>query len=250
MNLRSWLRTAGLRPMLSLGICLAMAQQALWADGVTRSLEPVSGGCKVTLAWDFAGKVESDLIIEERLAPGWSVNDATVPFGSLDATWFSGSIARFAVKPSLLKSPGSISFVVSTDAETASGTISGDWQMYLSGTLRKDAVVGQSALVASVDAVSSPRQGAEGDAEGTPRLQEEAVSIASFKVLAGPCIELSYASLAKAGTLVVEGCEGLGKPWTEVKRQDVPEGAGKVEVKQSEAGKCCFYRMKLLTKGE
>ncbi len=106
------------------------------ADGVTRSLEPVVGGCKVTLAWAFSGKVESDLIIEERLAPGWAVDSTTVPLVLLDATAFSGSVARLALKPTLLSNTGSFRYVVRPIAEADSGTVSGGWQMYLGGTLR------------------------------------------------------------------------------------------------------------------
>ena len=79
-----------------------LASNLLLADGVTRSVEPVPGGCRITLAWEFSGKVESDLIIEERFAPGWSVVDSTVPFGSLDASWLSGHMARFAVKSAMV----------------------------------------------------------------------------------------------------------------------------------------------------
>ena len=235
---------------MAFAVALTLAQGAAWADGVTRSVESVSGGCKVTLAWAFSGKVESDLVIEERFAPGWSVDDATVPFGSLDATWFSGTVARFAVKNSLLATPGSISFTVKSGAGAASGTVSGDWQAYLGGLPRKGTVTGNAVLAVIPLASQSPASGTA-DLAANAKTVEIAVSIMSFKVLGGSLIELSYKGLAKTGTLVVEGCEGLGKAWTEVKREgNVPAGDGKVSLTQEEAGACRFYRMKLLTTEE
>ena len=237
---------------MAVALCLglALAQGSLWADGVTRSVEPMPGGCKVTLSWAFSVKVESDLVIEERFTPGWSVDDATVPFGSLDATWFSGNVARFAVKNSLLAAPGSISFTVKSGADAVSGTVAGDWQAYLGGLPRKGAVAGNATLAASALA-SQSQSGGAADSTVNAKTVEMAVSIASFKVLGGSLIELSYKGLAKTGTLVVEGCEGLGKTWTKVKRvENAPAGDGKVTLTQEEAGACRFYRMKLLTTEE
>ena len=233
---------------MAFAVALALAQGTVWANGVTRSVEPVSGGCKVTLAWTFSGTVESDLVIEERLAPGWSVDTTTVPFGSLDATSFSGSVARFAVKPSLLSADGSISFVVRPDAESASGTVAGDWQMYLSGALQKGNVAAESR-VATLSVASENQVGSGTESLEEAEIVETAVAIKSFRVVDGSRIELSYAALAKSGTLVVEGCEGLGKAWKPVKsKEDVPAGDGTVVVEKDEAGECRFYRMKLLTK--
>lgn len=237
---------------MAVALCLglALAQGSLWADGVTRSIEPVAGGCKVTLAWAFSGKVESDLVIEERFTPGWSVDDATVPFGSLDATWFSGTVARLAVKNSLLAAPGSISFTVKFGADAASGTVAGNWQAYLGGLPRKGLVSGNTVLAVPV-LVSQGQAGGAANATANAKSVELAVAIASFKVLGGSLIELSYKGPAKVGTLVVEGCEGLGKPWAEVKRvENVPVGDGKVTLTQEEVGVCRFYRMKLLTTEE
>ena len=230
---------------------LALAQGSLWADGVTRSVEPVSGGCKVTLAWAFSGKVESDLVIEERFSPGWSVVDATVPFGSLDATWFSGNVARFAVKPAMLSADGSISFVVKSETDSATGTVAGDWQLYLNGKLQRGRIAGSdqlSTLVATPVKASVIKTGIAKALEAA-QVVELSVAIKSFKVLGDSRIELSYSGVTKPGVLVIEGCEGLGKGWTTVKRVDgVPVGDGKVVVEKDEAGDCRFYRMKLLAK--
>lgn len=226
---------------------VALAQCGLYADGMTRSLEPVAGGCKVTLAWEFSGKIESDLVIEERFAQGWAVADSTVPFGSLDASWFSGSVARFAVKPSLLGSAGSISFTVVCGESTAAGNVAGDWKMYCDGALRKGAVTGESVMSALADGVGGGcAAGGAAEASGTGSMVETAVAVKSFKVVAGG-IELGYSGVTKAGTLVVEGCEGLGKSWKEVARATVPSGDGKVSVKQDNVGTSRFFRMKLLT---
>jgi hypothetical protein len=223
---------------------------ALLADGVTRSVEPVAGGCRVTLAWEFTGKVESDLIIEERLAKGWFVDDATVPFGSLDASWFSGNVARFAVKPTLLANAGSISFMVVYGEGVASGAVAGDWKMYLDGELSKGAVAGQSGLAAlSAAAGTNGTDGTTGSAEKTG-VVEKAVAITSFKILGGGVVELSYRSVSKAGTIVVEGCEGLGKAWNEVKRVAVNAGDASVRLEPGEIGGSRFFRIKLLTDEE
>ena len=119
MNRDSRFHGSGLRPFLAACACAALMQGALFAEGVTRTVEPVLGGCRVTLAWDFSGSVESDLILEERFAAGWTVDGATVPFASLDASWLSGTVARFAVKPSLLSQAGSITFTIVSDGATA-----------------------------------------------------------------------------------------------------------------------------------
>jgi len=231
------------RSMLAACCCLAMDKGALWADGVTRSVEPVEGGCKVTLAWDFSGKVESDLIIEERLAEGWTVDGSTVPFGSLDATWFSGPVAKFAVKPMLLASAGSITFTVVPVGDDPAGSSSGKWMMYLSGTMRKGTVVGDSAI-ASIGGTNGASQ-TNGSSGATA--VETAVAISSFKVLGGGAIELSYSGVAKAGTIVVEGCQGLGKGWNEIQRSAASLGDGKVVMSSDDAAGCSFFRMKLLT---
>ena len=187
-------------PWVAVGVMLA--QGALWADGVTRTLEPVSGGCKVTLAWEFDGTVESDLIIEERLAKGWFVDDTTVPFGSLDASWFSGNVARFAVKPALLAKVGSISFTVVAGEGAESGAVVGDWKMYLAGSLKKGAVAGASNLLAlSVNAGTGGMLGVAGTtgAAGNTAVVEKAVAITSFKMIGGGVVELSYSGWARAG---------------------------------------------------
>jgi len=219
---------------------VALAHCGLCADGVKRSVEPVSGGCKVTLSWDFVGNVESDLIIEEHFAQGWAVVDSTVPFGSLDASWFSGNIARFAVKPAFLAEAGSISFVVASSGES-SGAVAGNWKMYLGGTLRKGNVVGGDSL--SAVAAASGSSAVAGSSSG----EEYSVAIASFKIVSGGSAELAYAGLPKAGVLVVEGCEGLGKAWSELKRLSAAVGDGKVTLDKDEVGVCRFMRMKLLT---
>ena len=251
MNRNNSFHVKNLMSVLTLCICVALGHCAFSADGVTRSVEPVAGGCKVTLAWEFTGKVESGLVIEERLAQGWTVDDSTVPFASLDASWFSGNVARFAVKPSLLAEPGSISFTVMSGAKDASGTVAGDWMMYFDGSLNKGAVVGAKGLAA----LSSVAVGTEGTSgmEGTSgsvanaTVVEKALAIKSFKMLGGGVVELSYSGVAKAGALVVEGCAGLGKSWTEIKRAAVAAGAGRVQLTADEIGVCRFFRMKLLT---
>ena len=232
-------RGATALPML----CFCMAVASVFADGVTRSVEPVPGGCKVTLAWEFSGKIESDLIIEERFAQGWSVDDSTVPFGSLDASWFSGRVARFAVKPVLLSEAGSISFTVMSGEGGTSGAVSGDWKMYLGGGLRKGRIAGKDGLVGLWGAGAT---GAAAGTGGTGEVAGKAVTITSFNI-AGGAIELSYSGVGEAGTLVVEGGKGLGdKSWVEVKRLPVAAGDGKVDVGLGEACGCCFFRIKFL----
>ena len=219
-----------------------LASNLLLADGVTRSVEPVPGGCRITLAWEFSGKVESDLIIEERFAPGWSVVDSTVPFGSLDASWLSGHVARFAVKPSLLAGSGSISFTVVPGGSTGPGTVAGDWKMYLSGSLKKGRTGGEDAIKAGVSGtLGGPSCATAGSGEGAV-----AVAIKSFKIVSG-AVELEYSGVAKPGILAVEGCEGLGGGWKEIARLPVAAGDGKVSLGLSSAGASRFFRMKLFT---
>ncbi len=244
MNIRSWFHRDGLRPVFAVSLCVALAQHPILADGVTRSVESVSGGCKVTLAWEFSGKVESDLIIEERFAQGWSVDSTTVPFASLDASWFSGRVARFAVKPSLLAKAGSISFTVLSGEGAGSGVAIGDWKMYLGGALRKGTVAGHGDLVV---AGTTGTTGAAGTTE-TAGTTGTGVAIKGFKMV-GTFIELSYVE-APAGTLVVEGGAEFGKPWAEIKRMTVPAGDGKVVLGLDDAGSCRFFRLKILAEEE
>lgn len=242
--------------------CLvALVQGSLLADGVTRTIESTETGCQVTIAWTFSGKVESDLVIEERLASGWSVDDTTVPFASLDATWFSGRIARFAVKPALLAQAGSITFTVKPAEGAASGSVTGDWKLYQDGELLQGGIAGARTLAvltpppaptspsspASSSGPSSPSSPSSQTAPTTPSLVAAPVSIASFNIRAGGGCELGFAGAAKAGTLVVEGCKGLDKTWTELKRVAVSAGDGTVRLEASEVGGCCFMRLKLLT---
>lgn len=240
-----------MKRLISVSLGLALAWCPLFADGVTRALEPVAGGCQVTLSWEFAGNVESDLIIEERFARGWSVDDATVPFDSLDASWFSGTVARFAVKPSLLAQPGSIRFTLLCGEGAAAGSVAGDWKMYLGGTLRKGAVVGARELVAldgSGTAGSSGNSGVSGNA-GVSAVAATPVAIKSFRVV-GAGVELAYSGVATGGTLVVEGCAGLDKPWMEIKRLAVAAGDGMVTLSVDDVGASRFFRMQLLTEAE
>ena len=248
MNKSSWFNRDGLGPVLALCLCMALAQCQIFADGVTRTVEPVAGGCKVTLAWEFSGKVESDLIIEERLAQGWSVDSTTVPFASLDASWFSGRVARFAVKPSLLAKAGSICFTVVPGEGAASGAAAGDWKMYLGGSLRKGNVAGMGEFVvagATGTAGTAGTTGTTGTAETTGTT---GVAIRGFRIV-GTSIELSYVG-APAGTLIVEGGAEFGKPWTEVKRSAIAAGDGKVMLGLDEAGSCRFFRLKVLAEEE
>ena len=239
-------------PALALCCCMALSQNALFG-GVTRTIKQVSGGCRVTLAWDFSGSVESDLIIEERFSQGWLVDDSTVPFSSLDAMWFSGGVIRLAVKSTSLAKAGSISFKVAPGEVGANGQASGDWKLYLGGKLREGSVVGQKSL--SVPQESSPTPGTAGtigtsgtDVTAGTTVVEMPVAISSFKMRDGAFRELSYSGLSKAGTLVVEGCEGLGGEWREVKRLAVAAGDGSLLLESGEVGGCCFMRLKLLTK--
>lgn len=271
MNRGSRFQGTGLRPLLAACACAALMQGALFAEGVTRAVEPVPGGCRVTLAWEFSGSIESDLILEERFAPGWAVDGATVPFGSLDASWLSGSVARFAVKPSLLAQAGSISFTVVSDGATASGAVAGDWKMYRDGTLRKGVVAGTVA-VASLGGAATDGTGTEaGGTAGTSGSADAGTGIAitAFKMTdgttrvsalsngtrararsGGTLFEFAYAGLGRSGTLVVEGCETLGGPWVAVKRVAVAAGDGTVALAQDEAGDNHFFRLKFVTEKE
>lgn len=245
MDGRSGLRGSAGRTLFAGCLCLALAQGALGAGRVTRTVEPTEGGCWVSLTWDFSGKVESDLIVEERLAPGWTVDGETVPFGSLDASWFAGNVARFAVKPTLLGEQGTIRFCVRC-GDAAAGSVNGSWQMYEDGVLSKGTVSGSSTLECADKAGVAVAEGT-GAAETTGTTKETSVSIASFKVDGASGIELSYVGLKEAGELVVEGCVGLGKAWREVGRFAVSAGDGTVRLSREEIGACCFFRMKLLT---
>ena len=249
MNRNNSFRVKDLMSVLTLCMCAAFGHCAFSADGVTRSVEPVAGGCKVTLAWEFTGKVESGLVIEERLAQGWTVDDSTVPFGSLDASWFSGNVARFAVKPSLLANPGSISFRVLSGVNSSSGKVAGDWMMYFDGSLNRGAVAGENGLAALSAATGTEGVGStkeiSGAAANAPVI-EKAVAIKSFKMLGG-VVALSHSGVSKAGTSLAEGCAGRGKPWTEIKRAAVAAGDGSVQLTADEIGVCRFFRMKLLT---
>lgn len=241
----------GMRWNIFTVLCFCMAVTSVFADGVTRTVEPVPGGCEVTIAWEFSGKVESDLIIEERFPQGWSVDDSTVPFGSLDASWFSGRMARFAVKPGLLSEAGSISFTVMSGEGGTSGAVSGDWKLYLGGGLRKGRTAGADGLAALSGATAAGTAAGTGAAAaGTGAAAGKPVAITSFKVVGG-AIELSYSGVGEAGTLVVEGGRGLvGKSWAEIKRLAVAAGDGKVEVGLGEAAGCCFFRIKFLSEGK
>ncbi len=271
MDLKMWAR--GFKPV-ALCLCAAMAQSPLFADGVTRTIQPLSSGCRVTLSWNFSGKVESDLILEERFVDGWYVDDSTVPFGSLDASWFSGRVARFAVKPSLLSQPGSISFVVIVGENAHLGVVSGDWKMYLGGAFRKGVISGENSLsvLVGIAGGSSAISGGVGGSGAAPdgwadalggagssgsrpssgakaMVVEKAIAIKVFKVVDG-AIELSYSGVSNAGVMVVEGCKGLGGTWTELKRMDVSAGDGKVILAVADAGACRFFRLKLLAEEE
>lgn len=268
MNRRSG---EGLRAVLAACACAALMQGgALFAEGVTRAVESVPGGCRVTLAWTFSGTAESDLVLEERLAPGWTVDGATVPFAALDASWLSGAVARFAVKPALLAQPGSITFTVVSGEGAAAGAVAGDWKMYLGGTLRKGAVAGANALAARGAAGADGPAGAAGGATGATETAGAGVAITSFKVLNGAAavqtaagggaraaasaggvlFAFAYAGVARDGTLVVEGCERLGGAWTAVKRVAAAAGEGTVTLAPGEAGENRFFRLKVVTEEE
>lgn len=236
---------------MAFAVALTLAQGVVWADVVvTRSVTPKAGGCTVELSWEVSGKVESDLIIQENFSEGWSADLGTVtPTNSLDAKWASPSnpVVRFAAKPSSLSSKASISFDVKATEGAPAITVAGDWRMYLDGALKRGNVAEAMGLAAN-SLVHQNQTGGAANLAANAKTVETAVSIASFKVLGGSLIELSYKGLTKTGTLVVEGCEGLGKTWTKVKCvESVPIGDGNVTLTQEEAGECRFYRMKLLT---
>lgn len=239
------------RTVFALGVALGLS--SLWADGVTRSTVQVTGGCKVTLSWTFAGSVESDLVIEEQFAAGWSVDTSTVPYDKLDASWVSttasGAIARFAVKPSLLAGgAGSISYVVRPAAGMTTGIVSGNWRLYLNGALQKSMVAGGTALSALASAPKLMKRVSMSVRSAGEQTVEIPVVIKSFKLVDSSQIELSYDGLPKAGTLVIEGCENLGKAWSEIARTEVEPGNGAVAVKTEDVGTRRFMRMKLLTR--
>lgn len=240
--------------VLVLCLGLLLARCPLLADGVKRSLEPVSGGCKVTLSWELSGRVGSDLIVEERLAQGWVVDSTTVPFALLDATAFSGSVAKFALKPTLLSNTGSFCFVVKPIGEVGSGTVSGDWRMYMDGTLQKGSISGQTSLsflataTRYLQAAQATTSGGETNSNGDSQSANAAVAIAGFKVVDESHVRLSYTGLRNSGTLYVEGCVGLGRDWRPIISRAVPAGDGEVELSTSTVdGTFCFYRMKVLT---
>ncbi len=229
---------------LCLGLIVACGP--LLAEGVTRSVAPVAGGCKVTLQWEFSGHVESDLIIEEHLATGWTVDATTVPLGALDATWFSGPVARFAVKPALLAKAGAISFTVVPAEGAISGAISGSWKLYLNGALSNGTVGGDAALSSLGGTL------ADSSTSGTinPVEKTRPLAVTSFKVLGGGGCQLSYAGVSKAGTIIVQGCEGLGKPWQELTRALVPAGDGTITLEADQIRGCHFMRMKIVVTEE
>lgn len=234
---------------MAFAVALTLAQGAVWADGVTRSVEPVSGGCKVTLAWAFSGKVESDLVIEERFPTGLSVE--SIQADLLDAAWFTNSIVRFAVNPTNVAN-GSISFTITSDSAHDVGKIAGNWQLYLDGALQHGPVGGVDDLPASGAVAlipSSTKLSGLGVAEQAVEV-EIPVPIKAFKVEAGPQFVLSYAGLPADGILVVEGCAGLGQGWGAAKRENVRAGDGSVVLNAKEAEGFRFYRMKLLTMEE
>ena len=234
---------------LTLCLCAALAQGPLFADGVARTAEAVQGGCRVTLAWDFAGSPGSALVIEERFPAGWLVDASTVPFGSLDASWLSEGVARFAVKSGLVAAPGSISFTIAAPEGASGGPASGDWMVYLDGRLKKGVSTGARSLSAIQTGLAGnggagtqatdTRSGLEGVVR-TP------VAISSFRLLDG-AVELSYRGVEVPGVLAVEGCEGLGAPWNSLKRTVVSPGDGTVLLESNEAGSSRFFRLYLLT---
>lgn len=233
---------------MAFAVALTLAQGAVCAN-VTRTITPGSGGCEVKLEWSFSGKVESDLVIEERLPSGWSMVDESVSIKLLDAWCCTNSFVRFAVNPTNVLN-GSISFRVSG---SSSGTIVGTWQLYLNGKLQKGTVGGGANLPASSAVALIPSSGEVSGHEVKAQAVEVAIPVAikAFKVEAGPQFVLSYAGLPSAGTLVVEGCAGLGQDWLEAKRKEgVVAGDGSVTLNAEEAKGFRFYRMKFLTTEE
>lgn len=239
----------GLRLVVVLCLGLSTAQCSLWADGVKRTVALEGGVCKVTLTCEFTGPVKSDLVIEEEFTSGWSVDTESVQLSDMDAFWSSNAVqksfARFAVPPDLATN-GHYEIKYSLKPGLVKGSVSGKWWIYLDdGKVRKSDVVciGDNALQVSAGAVSAVQTAGE----SSKSVVESSVSITEFKVLSVSRIKLSYAGLTKSGNLIVEGCENLGKPWDEVKREQVSAGDGFVEL---EANGCNFYRMKLETKEE
>lgn len=242
MKLKALFGNHGVARAAAVGLAVALAHGALFADGVRRSVEAVAGGCRVTLAWSFSAKAESDLVIEERLSEGWSVDGSTVPFSSLDASSFTSGGARFAVKPELLAKDGSISFVVRAAEGTPACIADGDWRMYLGGQLRHSVITGSARL--SVAGGSSEDGDSVGGGDGVE------IDITSFKVVDAVFREVSYAAVGGYGTLVVEGCAGLDGEWKEIKRVVVPAGEGRVILKIREVGDCRFLRLKFFKEGK
>lgn len=237
---------------MAIALSLVLAQGAVWADGVTRTLQKEGDVYHVTLSWTFSGSVESDLVIEEQFPDGWNVDTESVPVdGTLDATWFSESIARFAVNPTNFVETGSIQFDVAPGPAAVAGSIDGDWRLYLTGTLQRGAIdaneQGKNLAAPGVPLTASPQ--AKLATTATEELAVELpVAIKSFKMLSGSRIELTYGALPAAGRLVVEGCEGLGKAWAEITHMDVEAAADKVELEPEAVGNRRFMRMKLFTK--
>lgn len=247
MNRMSGLRREGRRSACALCMVLTLVQGALWADVVvTRSITPKAGGCTVELSWEVSGKVESDLIIEERFSEGWSADlDTLTPTNSVDAKWASpsASVARFAVKPSSLTSKSSISFDVKATEGITVGTVAGDWRMYLDGALKKGSVSGGAGLaVQESKTLSKSVMGTSGT-----KTVETAVTIASMSILGDSGVKLAYKNLPKDGTLVVEGCENLGAGWVKIAERTVSVGDCEIELTAQEVGSRHFMRTKLLT---
>lgn len=231
---------------MALAVGLTLVQGAVLgaeANGVKRTIN----GCTVTLKCVFTGPVESDLVIEEQFTSGWTIDTSSVQLSDLDAFWSTNAvptaIARFAVPPNLATNGYVITYKVKPGETPVDGSVSGGWKMHLGGKLGKSDITGDTPLRASAVALAA------GQATGHPgeSTVETPVSIAAFEVLSSSRIKLSYAGLTKPGSLVVEGCENLGKPWGEVKREQVSAGNGSVEL---DAKGCKFYRMKLVSEEE
>ncbi len=234
-------------------VSVAMAVYCANATGVSRRVEPVSGGCRLTLEWNLSGEAKSDLIIEEHYGSGWSVLDSTVPFSVLDASWFSDGMVKFAVKRELLARPGTISFMLKAANAGATGTASGIWKVYI-GDERLQGDVSGTTAISTLVAQNGSSNGDSGNetsegAYGNVEMEETAVAIKAFSIVDGGC-ELKYSGVSKAGILIVEGCEGLGKQWIELKRCPVSAGEGMIALNANEVGVCKFMRMKLLTAKE
>ena len=231
-----------MQKLITLGAAVLLAGVTMAADGVTRTIQRTADGCCVTLAWSFESKIQSDLIIEERLAAGWSVNSDTVPFGSLDASWFNGSTVRFAIKPAMLKEPGSISFVIVAADGATDCVVSGEWQMYLGGKYCK-AYVGGATVASSAAVADSGEASAGGSSESGDETEDRQLKISEFKIIPGGGAEIVYSGASKQGTMVVLGCENLGGNWQTVKEIVIGVGGGKVTVSAEEVGKCNFMKI-------